>query len=323
MQYDRDGFPIPPAFDPAADRDSFGNGFGWGGGKGQPAPAPETPGSVPGRRPKKRKRAWLLLLVAAGLVPAVVVPEVMPAVRQGIVEWALERAAVREAGEDVPGAIADLGTALYWHGDDPDLLCMRALLRLEDRDPAGAIEDATQAAMRAPLSPQPARVRALAAVVAGNVGMALADAGMVVDLSAPGDPEALNHRAYIRALVGRELPEALADIERAIGTLGESSPELLDTRGFILHLLDRQAEAIDQLNLAIDTMQQNRRQLRLLSGRMERSELIRRMRALDRGLAVMLHHRALACAEAGLVEQAAQDGELARKKGFDPARGIF
>ena len=323
MQYDRDGFPIPPAFDPAADRDSFGNGFGWGGGKGQPAPAPASPGSVPGRHPKTRKRAWLLLLVAAGLVPAGVIPEVMPAVRQGIVEWALERAAVREAGEDVPGAIADLGTALYWHGDDPDLLCMRALLRLEDRDAAGAIEDATQAATQAPLSPQPARVRALAAVVAGNVGMALADAGMVVDLSAPGDPEALNHRAYIRALVGRELPAALADIERAIATLGEPSPELLDTRGFILHLLDRQAEAIDQLNLAIDAMQQNRRQLRLLSGRMERSELIRRMRALDRGLAVMLHHRALACAEAGLVEQAAQDGELARKKGFDPARGIF
>ena len=323
MQYDRDGFPIPPAFDPPADRESFGNGFGWGGGKTQPAPPPGIPGSVPGRQPKTRKRAWLLLLVAAGLVPAVVVPEVMPAVRQGIVEWALERAAVREAGEDVPGAIADLGTALYWHGDDPDLLCMRALLRLEDRDAAGAIEDATQAAMQAPLSPQPARVRALAAVVAGNVGMALADAGMVVDLSAPGDPEALNHRAYIRALVGRELPAALEDIERAIGTLGESSPELLDTRGFILHLLDRQAEAIDQLNLAIDAMQQNRRQLRLLSGRMERSELIRRMRALDRGLAVMLHHRALACAEAGLVEQAAQDGELARKKGFDPARGIF
>ena len=323
MQYDRDGFPIPPAFDLAADRDSFGNGFGWGGGKGQPAPAPAIPGSVPGRQPKTRKRAWLLLLVAAGLVPAVVIPEVMPAVRQGIVEWALERAAVREAGEDVPGAIADLGTALYWHGDDPDLLCMRALLRLEDRDAAGAIEDATQAATQAPLSPQPARVRALAAVVAGNVGMALADAGMVVDLSAPGDPEALNHRAYIRALVGRELPAALADIERAIATLGEPSPELLDTRGFILHLLDRQAEAIDQLNLAIDAMQQNRRQLRLLSGRMERSELIRRMRALDRGLAVMLHHRALACAEAGLVEQAAQDGELARKKGFDPARGIF
>ena len=323
MQYDRDGFPIPPAFDLAADRDSFGNGFGWGGGKGQPAPAPAIPGSVPGRQPKTRKRAWLLLLVAAGLVPAVVIPEVMPAVRQGIVEWALERAAVREAGEDVPGAIADLGTALYWHGDDPDLLCMRALLRLEDRDAAGAIEDATQAATQAPLSPQPARVRALAAVVAGNVGMALADAGMVVDLSAPGDPEALNHRAYIRALVGRELPAALADIERAIATLGEPSPELLDTRGFILHLLDRQAEAIDQLNLAIDAMQQNRRQLRLLSGRMERSELIRRMRALDRGLAVMLHHRALACAEAGLVEQAAQDGELARKKGFDTARGIF
>jgi tetratricopeptide (TPR) repeat protein len=139
----------------------------------------------------------------------------------------------------------------------------------------------------------------------------------------PGDPEALNHRAYIRALVGRDLPEALVDIDAAIGGQREATPELLDTRGFILHLLGRTQEAIDQLNLAIDGMQQNRRQLALLAGRIDRSELSRRLRSLDHGLAVMLHHRALACEQAGLDEQSKQDFELAKKKGFDPARGIF
>jgi tetratricopeptide (TPR) repeat protein len=257
------------------------------------------------------------------IVPALLLPEIVPAVRQMVVGWSLEQAAEREARNDLTGAIANLGRAIRWHGDDVDLLCMRSMLRLEDRDAAGALEDASRAAALAPTAPQPLRVRALANVVLGNAAAALADAEIVVDLASPGDPEALNHRAYIRALVGRDLPEALVDIDAAIGGQREATPELLDTRGFILHLLGRTQEAIDQLNLAIDGMQQNRRQLALLAGRIDRSELSRRLRSLDHGLAVMLHHRALACEQAGLDEQSKQDFELAKKKGFDPARGIF
>ena len=51
-------------------------------------------------------------------------------------------------------------------------------------------------------SPTPARVRALASVVAGEPEAAVEAAELAVRLSGPGDPEALNHRAYIRALVG-------------------------------------------------------------------------------------------------------------------------
>ncbi|MFM8702699.1 MAG: hypothetical protein ACKOHG_02325, partial [Planctomycetia bacterium] len=224
---------------------------------------------------------------------------------------------------DLAGAIGEIGRAIRWHGEDVDLLCMRSMLRLEDRDAAGALEDAGRAAIIAPTSPQPLRVRALAHVVLGNADAALADAELVVDIAAPGDPDALNPRAYIRALVGRDLPAALADIDAAIASQGDAAPELLDTRGFILHLLGRTQEAIDQLNLAIDSMQQNRRRLVGLSGRADRTELARRLRMLDHGLAVMLHHRALACEEAGLEEQAKQDFSLAKKKGFDPSRGIF
>lgn len=311
MRYDRDGFPIPPDFEPVADPFA-----------GDPRMARAA--APPARRPSgSRKRLLVLGLAAAVLVPAVVVPELLPAVRRTVVEWSLERAAMREARNDLGGAIADLGRALRWHGDDVDLLCMRAMLRLEDGDPRGALEDATRAAAMAPTSPQPLRVRALVSVVLDDADAALADAATVVDLAAPGDAEALNHRAYIRGLVGRDLEAALADIDAAIGAVGDAPPELLDTRGFILHLLGRTQEAIDQLNLAIDGMQQNRRQIALLAGRIDRSELARRMRSLDHGLAVMLHHRALACEQAGLAEQAKQDFELARKKGYDPARGIL
>lgn len=315
MRYDRHGFPIPPDFDPAPPADDL-----------RPCrTAPKaTPGpGTPRRSAGDRKRLLVLGLAAAIIVPALLLPEVLPAVRQMVVEWSLEQAAEREARNDLGGAITNVGRAIRWHGDDVDLLCMRSMLRLEDRDAVGALEDATLAATLSPTSPQPLRVRALVNVVLGEADAALADAELVVDIAAPGDPEALNHRAYIRALVGRDLPAALADIDAAIGTQREASPELLDTRGFVLHLLGRTQEAIDQLNLAIDGMQQNRRQLALLAGRIDRTELARRLRSLDHGLAVMLHHRALACEKAGLEEQAKQDFAIAKKKGFDPSRGIF
>jgi tetratricopeptide (TPR) repeat protein len=246
-------------------------------------------------------------LVAGVLLPAIVLPEAVPFVRPLVVGWALERAAACEARSDIGGAVAAVGRALRWQGADAELLCLRAMLRLEDRDAKGALDDATSAAVEAPLAPQPLRVRALVHVVLGNADAALADAARVVSLATPDDAEALNFRAYVRALVGREVPEALADIDAAIAAL----------------LAGRTQDAIDQLNLAIDGMQQNRRQLALLADRIDHDEFARRLRTLDHGLAVMLHHRALACDKAGLAEQAKQDFELARKKGFDPSRGIM
>lgn len=310
MRYDKDGFPIPPDFEFRSD------GSPEDGLSGPAAPArPARSGS--------RKRMLLVALAAAGLLPAVVGPELMPTIRRAVVEWSLERAAEREARSDVAGAVGDVSRALRWHGDDVELLCMRAMLRLENRDAAGALVDADRAAAMAPTAIQPRRVRALVQVVNGNADAALTDARMVVELASRGDPDALNHRAYVRALVGRELDDALIDIDAAIASAGDASAELLDTRGYLLHLLGRQQEAIDQLNLAIDAMQQSRRQLALLAGRIDPVELARRQRAVDHALAVMFHHRGLACRAIGLEQQARQDLEVASRKGFDPSRGIF
>jgi hypothetical protein len=342
MRYDRHGFPIPTEFErPAASRDAadFGrigprpatleqdrgvqdDGFGVG----RAATVP-----VGRQRPGAGKRWLLLAVILGGVVPAIVIPQVLPVVREVVVRWSLERAAECEARSDIAGAVADVSRAVRWLGDDADLLCMRAMLRLEERDSPGCLEDAVRASEIAPTAVQPWRVRALVNVVLDDVDAALAAADMVVNLSAAGDPDALNHRAYIRGLVGRDLPAALADIERALGggvggrdgATEESSPEMLDTRGFLLHLVGRHEEAVDQLNLAITGMQQNRRKLSLLAGRVDPVQLACRVRGLEHGMAVMLHHRALACRAVGLEEQAKQDFEQADRKGFDPSRGIF
>ena len=334
MRYDRHGFPIPAEFElPPLTRDAADFG--------RVGPRPVTldrnnelqddgvgvgrtaTGSVARQRPGAWKRWLLLAIILGGVVPAIVIPQVLPLVRELVVLWSLERAAECEARSDIAGAVADVSRAVRWFGDDADLLCMRAMLRLEERDAPGCLEDAVRASEIAPTAVQPWRVRALVNVVLDNADAALAAADMVVNLSAAGDPDALNHRAYIRGLAGRDLPAALADIDRAIGGTKESSPEMLDTRGFLLHLVGRHEEAVDQLNLAITAMQQNRRKLGLLAGRVDPVQLACRVRGLEHGMAVMLHHRAMSCRAVGLDEQAKQDFEQSDRKGFDPTRGIF
>jgi len=332
MRYDRDGFRVPPQFE--APRDDFDllprppdplaprlegaairPDSAWPQGE---SPRVDRPG-----RPGRGKRAAVVLVAAALLIPTLLAPEILPVIREAVVAWSLEEAAKHQADGDIPAALGHVERALSWQGGDHRLICLRGQLRLENRDPAGAVADADQAARLAPIDPAPHRLRALAHTVLDRPDEALADAQAVVDFNRPGDPESLNLRAYTRALLGRELPEALLDIEQALERTGVETPEHLDTRGYILHLLGRHAEAIDDLNRAIDGMQEVRRRIVLGRDRGDRVDFAQRLRVADQGLAVMHQHRALACQAAGYVEQSKQDFEVAKVKGYDPSRGIF
>jgi tetratricopeptide (TPR) repeat protein len=316
MKYDRLGFPIPPDFDRPTDDET-----------GLPL-RPEPRG---GGRAGPGKRLFLVALILGLVVPAIVAPAVMPAVRLAVMDWSLERAILREGRGAVAAAIDDMTRAIDWGGpvleaepaEKCRLLCWRAMLAIQNGDPAAALADAAVAASIAPTDKQPQRVTALAHAIQGDAEATLAAAEMVIELSGAGDPEALNHRAYMRALVGRDLPAALADIETALEGSGEGSPEFLDTRGFVLHLLGRQQDALADLNAAIERAQEDRRRLLLLSGHLTDGELAYRLRVADHGLAVMHHHRGLACKALGLRGQAEQDLAIAVRKGFDPSRGVF
>lgn len=352
MRYDRDGFPIPAEFErPRDELDGFGplprrDDRRAGGGTApvstgaagpppgndlrRPLRGPADPfsdrESLQRRRPARPllgKRLFLLGLVGAVLVPAVIIPEAMPMVREMVVEWSLQEAAGREARGDLPGALDHVERAVDWNAEDAGLFVRLGNLRLLNGDAVGALRDADKAVALAPMAPQARRLRALVHTVLDRPEEALADAEAVVGMAVPGDPESLNFRAYTRALLGRDLPEALADIELAIERGGKDSPEHLDTRGFILHLLGRHHEAIDDLNAAIDGMQVMRDGLEFGRWRMDPIEHGLRLRFADQGLAVMHKHRGDACAAAGFEGQAKQDLELAERLGFDPRRGVF
>jgi len=325
MKYDRLGFPIPPEFEAPSSAVTTERSTVTS--RRSDVPDSDFPEADGRRRAAGSwKRRVILFLLAAAVLPALLTPAALPAIRETVVEWSLERAVRREARGQIPAAIVEVDRAIRWSEADERLqarlLCWRALLRLENRDATGAAADADRAVALEPMGTQPRRVRALAHVVLENTDAALADADAAVEISGRRNPDALNHRAYIRALVGRDLDAGLADIQAALAA-GEESPEYLDTRGYLLHLLGRHQEAIDDLNRAIDESHRRRRRTALLAGRADPAEIARQLRSIDHGLAVMHHHRGLACRAAGLEQQARQDLEVAERKGFDPSRGIF
>jgi tetratricopeptide (TPR) repeat protein len=321
MHYDKLGFPVPAEFErPADDRADGLDGERAG------ADAHPRRGSS-----GRGKRLVLLAVLLGVVIPAVVIPAALPTVRDLVMQVSLDLAIRREGRGAVSDAIDHVSRAIRWGGKtleaDPqrtsELVCWRAMLRIENRDLAGALRDVDLAASVAPTAVEPQRVRALAEVIRGDPEAALAAAEAVVELAGRNDPDALNHRAYIRAIVGRELDEALDDIQAALEGSGAGSPAFLDTRGFIYHLLGRQQEALDDLNVAIDAAQAERRRLMLLAGHVSDGALAYRLRGADQGLAVMHHHRGLACRALGLDGQATQDFAIAEQKGFDPSRGVF
>jgi tetratricopeptide (TPR) repeat protein len=301
--YDDLGFPVPAEFD---------------------VPGSEGPPRRARRRAGATKR-WLVLLVALGIVlPAVVGPELAPFAREAVVRWSLERAFACEARDDVAGALREIERAVAWNGEDASLLAARAMLRLEHGDVAGARVDADRAVAVSPTRVEPYRVRAIVHVCEGRAEEALADVERVVDLAGDNNSEAVNLRAYVRGLVGREIPAAVTEIEQLLAGMPAPPPEYLDTRGFLRHLDGRDEEALIDIDEAISlTQQQQRQQMMLLAGRVDRVELLQRMRSLDHALAVMLHHRGLIFDSLDLTEQAQADFELARRKGFAPERGIL
>ncbi|MBM4058248.1 MAG: hypothetical protein FJ275_08435, partial [Planctomycetes bacterium] len=151
MHYDRLGFPIPPQFDRPAEAD----------------PPPPIRGSLAQpRRPGRGKRLLLMAVLVGVVVPAAIIPAVMPTFREGVVHWSLGQAIRHEGRGDLDAAVTDLGRAIRWGGRsieaDPvrksRLLCWRAMLHMENRDLTAAVADADLAASIAPTGAQPHRI---------------------------------------------------------------------------------------------------------------------------------------------------------------------
>jgi len=79
---------------------------------------------------------------------------------------------------------------------------------------------------------------------------ALADANAMVELSPPGDPEALNSRCWARGVRNTELPAALVDCQQSLAARPNSA-ETLDSLAMIYFRQGRFRDAIGQYSAAL------------------------------------------------------------------------
>jgi tetratricopeptide (TPR) repeat protein len=265
---------------------------------------------------------WLVLLFLLALVgPCAIV--------QGpreVGRWQLAAALRHRVAGDNDRAYARIESALRWLPDSTDLLLQRAAWRLEDGDPAAALEDANRAVE---LSRSDWRVRMYRSHVlqhAGRRAEAVED-WKWIDLrsNASGVPprsQALNGLAYARAVAQKDLDEALVNVNRAL-ELEPEQPAYLDTRGYIHYLRGQYAQALPDMNAAVGGMER----MLLLAKRERRQPVVGpqfRDFTEERGVAVVRFHRALVLLALGRETEAEID--LARVReliGGEPDDSLF
>jgi tetratricopeptide (TPR) repeat protein len=313
---------------------------------------------------QRSKRIVLAVLVLGVIVPIVFGPKIVQTVREGLASGYQNRAQQKLAGRDYQGAISDLNQAIAWNPEGWMHYETRSLARARANDLAGSLDDLTKtidvfndawnngnhrrrrgierSAQLASFYSQ----RSWINVRLGNRNAAIDDATQAIDWR--DSPESFNTRAYARAVLKVDLEEGLKDVDTAIKSadsrrrdlfnqfpmgrdpaivnviLDQQSANYLDTRGYLLMQLDRNDEALKDLNQAISLVEKSHQTLAQrpdLFGRGEFDDLAEDR--TDESLAVMYHHRGEIYQKMDNDEQADKDIKRAELLGYNRESGVF
>lgn len=139
--------------------------------------------------------------------------------------------------------IKEVNDALALRPRQAEALYLRAVLRLRERDPDGAIADCDAALELAPDLVDALVTRGSAKRSQGDVEGAIADYGLAIKLD-PTDVEALNNRGFVFAKAGRDA-EAIRDYTRALRRDPTSVETYVNRAGARSRLGDTQGAAAD------------------------------------------------------------------------------
>jgi len=297
------------------------------------AEAPEA-GSAVGRAVRRWLWRWRWVLLVL-LLPLLFYDKLLAIGGHWIAERMLRQAEVNYVADDLPSALADLDRAIYWE-PEPLERCQAYLFRGQVHEKMRSLEksEADFGAVIELLS-DPGRVREEAldlgtvydqrAWIRQRLGRhreALDDATTALKfVDSTQRPQALNQRAYIRALAGMELEQGLEDIEQALAAAHHDDPEFIDTRGYLRLRLGKFQDALSDFDNAILGWEQSRPRLGGDGTELDRWVYVQRLRDYTRNLAVMRHHRGEAYEKLGKSKEAKQDFEWAEQHGYNPADG--
>lgn len=316
-QLDEHGFPIPSTFE------------------GQP------PRRGPSRAFQFVWRTALVLAFIAVVLGMVFQSTLAKGAKNWLAEQLVRRSLEKVLLNDPSGALADLNRAASLSPDNPQVLQIRAQLKLTLHDVEGSLED-YNALVKLDRRYAPAYLGRSSALQRLNRHReAIDDLTQALKLSTSRDATPHNNRAYARAIAGVDLAEALDDVQQALTIVDEdlrenllpnrrfalNVPELkgqkaayLDTRGYVYFLQSRYEEALADLDQAIQLAEEYHG-VRLERTRSEFQPYFKTQ--FDHELSVMFHHRGQVYEKLGRKEEARADLDRATQLGYNPAEGVF
>ncbi|HJT31168.1 MAG TPA: tetratricopeptide repeat protein [Pirellulales bacterium] len=309
-------------------------------------PIPSTFDDRPARRGPSRafQFVWRTALVLA-CIAVVLGWAFQSRLANGAKNWLAEQLVRRSLEKvllnDPSGALGDLNRAASLSPDNPQVLQIRAQLKLTLHDVEGSLED-YNALVKLDRRYAPAYLGRSSALQRLNRHReAIDDLTQAIKLSTSRDATPHNNRAYARAIAGVDLAEALDDVQEAIKIIDEDlrdnqlanrrsltqAPELkgqkaayLDTRGYIYFLQSRYEEALADLDQAIQFAEEFHG-LRVGHIRAEYQPYFKKQS--DQEMSVMYHHRGQVYEKLGRNEEARADLDRATQLGYNPAEGVF
>jgi tetratricopeptide (TPR) repeat protein len=303
-KFDEHGFPLPPRFDDLKYHDD--------------APSQRRNISI------KSKRLVLLIVLVGIVLPVFLGPQILEAGREGFAHWLSSRAEQKYLDGNYAGAITDVSWAIGWSPHSRELYFLRAECREKVADLNGSVADWNQSIGLTTSSVELSLLhscRSWVYVRLERYQEALDDASQAVRLSPTSSN--LNTRAYVRALANMELADGLADINKALAETGDDNAEFLDTRGYLLHLLDRNDEALKDLDRAIKLTERLKLTLQLQRNGFDSRNWKAQIKETDHSLAVMYHHRGLVQDQLGNKDESDRDRQHGDQLGYNPAQGVL
>jgi tetratricopeptide (TPR) repeat protein len=306
-QVDEHGFPVPPTFD--------------------------DPNGAGKRRGLPRKLVlWGLFLVFVALLAGGVAESGgWKEAKDWMAGLLVNRAHEKVRIGDLPGALADLKRASAWSPDDPNILQLGAIIKLELKDFQGSLEDYDRLIKISGRHAAAYNGRSHVYQRLNRHREAIDDLTQVVKLSSERDPTCRNDRAYARAIGGIELEEGFQDIEAALALSADlrgvpndaenALAALLDTRGYLHFLLGRPEPALADLDQAIKNAEKEHEEnLENRDGPRARRYY---QREFNRILAVLYHHRGQIHEALGHSPEAQADLKRGDELGYNPAEGVY
>ncbi|HPM81788.1 MAG TPA: hypothetical protein PLF81_13865, partial [Candidatus Anammoximicrobium sp.] len=226
-------------------------------------------------------------------------------------------------------ALTRLDAALRWARSGAAIYVCRADWMLEDELFQKALEDYDRA-----LALEPDHLSALIQRCEvfqhlGRHAEAIRDWKKLMDRhqSAPAEQRAvfLNGLAYAQSLDNGKSPEldkALENITQALNLVGQNAA-MLDTRGYIHYRRGNLAAAIVDLNLAVQRMEQEHKEMQQTRQYVDRREFERELQKSRKSLAVIRYHRAVVFDALGKPTEADADRQRVRELGFAPGPSLF